>query len=292
VRGVSRENIVYGFALMHRHTAEMVVCGSAMAIGVVIGCIVVCMLMLWYDALGCSQLPTAVTVDTTELLRNVTPGSLLLSRHVSESTRHTTLFNLVTASGDWYHCGMIVRRPSDSAVFVLDCMADGTTCQLPCAGSRPLGSGGPRLIPLMHFMLLYSLNPGISVVRRLQSPTAYTAEFRQRAWDVALQATKYGFLAGYEFPPKLFEGALERLSGLRIGRRDKWAHLASGVFCSEIVALMLMELGVLDDSMGAAALAPWSYCRSVFKEMLLPGHHYGRLERPDVFKRTSSGKQR
>lgn len=256
---------------------EAAVCGVAAAVGIVVACIAVCMLSLWYDALGTTSIPPAVSVSTTELLENAPSGSLLLSRHLIEATRQRTLFNLVTAAGDWYHCGLLLRHKGQ--LYVLDCMANGPTCSVPCAAHRPLGHGGPRLIPALQYMLLYSLNPGVCAVRRLEG-----AVDERQAWAAAVRATRYDFLAGYEFPPKLLEASAERFFGCALGRRGDQAKLGSGVFCSEIAALILMELGVLDPRIGAASLAPWSFCRSTFEDHLMPGHRYGPLERPDVFR--------
>ena len=262
-----------------RQVAEATVCGGGAAVGLVVAAIAVCMLSLWWDALGVACIPPAVPVPTAELLAQVPSGSLLLSRHVTEATRKRTLFNLVTAAGDWYHCGLLLRHQGE--LYVLDCMADGPTCNVKCAAHRPLGHGGPRLIPALQYMLLYSLNPGTCAVRRLEHPP--NAEFERRAWEAGVRATRYDFLRGYEFPPKLLEASAERFFGVGIGRRSNSAHLASGVFCSEIAALILMELGVLDESIGASSLAPWSFCRPTFEDHLMPGHRYGPLERPDIF---------
>lgn len=258
---------------------EVAVCSGGAAVGIVVTCIAFCMLSLWYDALGTASIPPAVPVSTAALLAETPSGSLLLSRHVTEATRKRTLFNLVTAAGDWYHCGLLLRHHGE--LFVLDCMADGPTCNIKCAAHRPLGHGGPRLIPALQYMLLYSLNPGTCAIRRLKHPP--NEQFEQRAWEAAARATRYDFLRGYEFPLKLLEASAERFLGVGLGRRCDSAHFASGVFCSEIAALILMELGVLDESIGASSLAPWSFCRPTFEDHLMPRHRYGPLERPDIF---------
>jgi len=258
------------------------VLGVAAAVGMMVVVLGVCLLLLWYDTLGRSKMPRPVRCSTADLLRRATSGSILLSRHVSETTRRRTLFNLITAAGDWYHCGMLVRRPSNGELYVLDCMADGSTCAVPCAGHRPLGEGGPRLIPALQFMLLYSLNPGVSVVRLLRGGDSQTREFDRRAWLKCLDATRYDFLRPAEFAPKLVQGAFERLVG-SLGRRSPESRAATGVFCSENLALVLTDIGVLDARLGAGSVAPWSYCREAFDRHVLKPYSYSPLVCPDVF---------
>lgn len=261
--------------------------GPAVTALVGVGCtvtlvgVVTAALLLWLmcDARARPARPTAPrVVPTRPLLDRVPTGSILLSRHVDDATRRPTLFNRATAASDWYHAGMVVRRPGDRALFVLDCMADGDTCALPCAGHQTLGVGGPRIVRVEHYMLLYSLNPGVCAFRELEGPVD-----DELAWRAAVQTTRYRFVDTHEFLPKLCEGALERLLNRRVGRRGPAARHGSGVFCSEIVALLLMEMGVLDPEMGAGAFTPWSFCREMFDDNVLEPYRYGPPLIPHVF---------
>jgi hypothetical protein len=240
-------------------------------------------LLLWIglDARGRSTGKDPRVVPTRGLMDRVTSGSIILSRHVTGDTRRATLFNAATAGSDWYHVGVAVRRAG--RLYVLDCMADGPTCELPCAGAQVFGRGGPRLIDAMHYMLLYSTNPGVCAFRVLEGTAGDTA-WDNRAWTVMLEATTYEFLPTYEYLPKMCEGGLERLLGRRVGRRGRAARLGSGVFCSEVVALVLMELGILDKRLGASSFAPWSFCRQhIFDDHLLGSYQYTPPLIPHVF---------
>ena len=253
----------------------------ALVLGLVV--VLACLMVLVYDSLGSSPLSCRMTA-TRALLDGVAPGSLLLSRHVNASTRRPTVFNTLTSAGEWYHVGLVARRPGDGALFVLDCMADGPICRLPCAGHQPLGRGGPRLIDIMHYMLLYSLNPGICALRCLEGPGTQTARFRARVWTAAIAATRYRFVDPHEMVPKLIEGVAESVLGRRVGRRGPDARHGSGVFCSELCALVLMQVGVLDPSIGAAAFAPWSFCRPQFDAHVTPNLRFTAPLMPDVFR--------
>ncbi len=255
-----------------REERGAVVTGLAgVAASVVVVGLVAAALLLWLMVDSWTpEIPPGMeprVVETRRLLDRVTTGSILLSRHVHARTRRRTLFNAMTAASDWYHVGLVVRRPGDRRLMVLDCMADGEVCELPCAGHRPLGEGGPRLVDAMHYMLVYSLNPGVCGFRVLDraasaAGTGGAADaFDQLAWRACIETTRYPFVHAHEFLPKLVEGAAERALGRRVGRRGRVARMGSGVFCSEIVALILMELGVLDHEIGAGAFTPWSFCR-------------------------------
>lgn len=257
---------------------------AAVAVGAAIATLVALLLAflagLAYDTLGVGSARTAV-VDAREILSRLRPGSLLLSRHLNATTRRRTVFNAVTAASDYYHVGVVVLDPATGEPLVLDCMANGPTCDVPCRGHRPLGRGGPRIMPVMQFVLLYSLNPGTSSFRILVGGDSAEPEFAKRAWDVAIRMTRYDFLAPRWFLPKMAQATVERLSGRSLGWSDA-SNARRGVFCSEMAAQMLVELGVLGP-VGAAGFAPWSFCRvDTFERHLLGGYRYTQPLMPHV----------
>jgi len=241
-------------------------------IALVVVMVAVAVALAW-DTMGKGSAAIHV-VDTRALAARVTTGSLLLSRHVDRSTRKLTVFNMVTSASDFYHVGMIVRHPVTGEAYVLDCMADGDSCRLECAAHRPLGVGGPRLVPAMEYMLLYSLNPGMCAVRVLHGAAVDDA----RAWAACTEFTRCPFVSPVEVIPRLFHGVAERLTGQPVVDRGP----TQGVFCSEVVARLLMQLGIMRPA-GPAAFAPWTFCRAEFERQLVSPFRYSPPLIPDVF---------
>lgn len=266
-----------------RYVVAHVAVAMAVIITTIVATVVAALLGLLYDTLGVKSAPTVVR-NTTDILAAITPGSLLLSRHVHSGSRKRTVFNIVTAASDYYHVGVLLRDPTTGEPMVLDCMANGETCDIPCRGHRPPGCGGPRIMPVMQFMLLYSLNPGTSSVRVLSGGSCTDPEFARRAWDLAVQYTRYDFLAVHEFFPKLVQAMFERVAGVQLTTRSAQTHVEQGIFCSEMAAQLLMELGVLNPTLAPASFAPWSFCRAdTFERHLLAGYRYGQPLMPHVF---------
>ena len=258
---------------MTRTAANRVMSVVAVALIALVVVMAVVAVALAWDTLGKGSAAIHV-VDTRAMMARVTTGSILLSRHVKRSTRRMTVFNMVTSASDFYHVGMIVRHPTTGEPYVLDCMADGDACRLECAAHRPIGAGGPRLVPIMEYMLLYSLNPGMCAVRVLRGAAVDDA----RAWAACTEFTRYPFVSPIEIIPRLFHGVAERVTGRAVVDRDP----QRGVFCSEVVARLLMRLDVMRPA-GPAAFAPWTFCRAEFESQLIAPFRYSPPLVPDVF---------